>query len=63
MTPISQNASTQADEKQVGSVQVEQINLATPLPNAFKVDGGLILSTEGLKDSSGVQTAEDGRVS
>lgn len=50
-------------EADVEASEVERIATVDPVPDPIRVEGGLIVGTEGLKETTGLKLAEDGAVS
>ena len=49
--------------QEVEVAQIERTATVDPVPDPIVVEGGLIVDTEGLKDTSGLNLAKDGCVS
>lgn len=43
--------------------QIEHVATVDPVPVILRIDGGLVVDTEGLSDTSGLKLAKDGCVS
>lgn len=47
----------------VKTYHLEQVPTVVPVPDFVRAEGGLIVDTEGIEDSSAIKLAKDGTVS
>jgi len=61
MTHSSENEASEKGHSEM--IEVARTVTVNPFPTVLKVDGGLILGTEGLSSTDNLQLASDGHVS